>query len=219
MNTKLLKTFAEVGAILNMKSIQKAVGRSASLWPIGLCLILCGCKPSEKEGEQAVQQQIDRDSGNHMSLNWFKKTNGQEGEVNGTQEYAMSFEAGVGFVNNCKWVTGIMGSLPTFRVIDPPSGAFSEAALTPGTVVAAGEQWKLVGTISFFKTENGWAVNGVTIGQATKQDLMDMLRAPQKQQIEISPVQIAGIVGMIGLLILAAIVAVRRMKAKPSPPT
>src|ERR1039457_2533982 len=69
----------------------------------------CSSKPSEGDGKQAVQNQINQDAQGRIKLVEFHKTNGQMAEINAVKIYSLAFGAEIEFTEDCKWVTGFMG--------------------------------------------------------------------------------------------------------------
>jgi len=129
----------------------------------------CSSKPSDGDGKQAIQNQINQDSQGRIKLVEFRKTNGQLAEVNAVKVYSLEFEAEIEFTGDCKWITGLGGSEMGFRTSQLPNkslGALAQFAADdgmPGTIVKQGQQVKISGVIRFEKKENGWSVDGIDI--------------------------------------------------------
>lgn len=142
---------------------------------LSLCVVMAGCssKPSDGDGKQAIQNQINQDSQGRIKLVEFHKTNGQLAEVNAVKVYSLEFKAEIEFASDCKWITGLGGSMMGFRTAQLPNkslGALAQFAADdgmPGTIVKQGQQVKISGVIRFEKKENGWSVDGISINSAT----------------------------------------------------
>jgi TPR repeat protein len=131
--------------------------------------------PSANDGERAVQDRIKQEAQGRITLAKFQKTNGQEGELLGVKMYGLEFEAEIEFTEDCKWITGFMGSQLSFRtsklIAQPSSGfswqKFSDDGLNPGVPVQKGQKMQVSGVIRFQKKENGWSVDGIELNRAT----------------------------------------------------
>ena len=155
---------------VKLKQIGGAMAFIASL-----CVLMTGCSsaPSSGDGERAIQDRIKQEAEGRINLTKFLKDNGAQGELMGFKIYKLEFTAEVEFTENCKWVTGFMGSQLSFRTTKPPAenqnglAAFMEASQNPGEVMRKGQRVQMSGVINFVKKEKGWAVDGVEVSRAT----------------------------------------------------
>gem|GEM_PF-1271635 len=133
----------------------------------------CSLKPSEGDGKQAIQNQINQDSQGRIKLVEFQKMNGQLAEINSIKVYSLEFEAKFEFTEDCKWLVGVLDRKYGFQTSKLPSSAlgglaqFAEDTQNPGTVMKRGQQVKVTGLIRFEKKENGWSVDGIELNSTT----------------------------------------------------
>jgi len=152
--------------------IVKSFGLFSLLLSFAVVFSGCSSKPSDGDGEQAIQNQINQDSQGRIKLVEFHKTNGQLAEVNAVKVYNLEYEAVIEFTGNCKWITGLGGIEMGFRTSQLPNrslGALAQFAADdamPGTIVKQGQQVKISGVIRFEKKENGWSVDEIDIKSA-----------------------------------------------------
>jgi hypothetical protein len=65
--------------------------------------------PSPEDGRRAVLGRIKDESQGRIDLRSYAKADGVEGEVAGMKTYALDFEAEIGFLEDCKWATELIG--------------------------------------------------------------------------------------------------------------
>lgn len=171
------------------RCIPNRIQAGALLIIIALCVTMSGCSlsPSAGDGKRAIEDRISKDSAGRIKLNDFRKTDAQQGEVMGIKFYGLEFEAEIEFLENCKWVTGLMGQQITFRTVKPNSSAsptvqLMEAAENPGMQVSKGDRMHLVGVVRFVKKESGWAVEQVNVTTGTAVAGSGNSSAPQTGQ-------------------------------------
>jgi mono/diheme cytochrome c family protein len=150
-------------------------------WAYSLCAIISGCSsnPAPGAGRQAVQDKINQDAQGRIKLKNFRKTNGQMAEINAVKVYSLAFDAEIEFTEDCKWVTGVFGQQPGFvtaKLVAQPTSGFSwnkfmDDSSNPGKAVKQGQRVNIDGVITFEITENGWAVDGISIKNATLGEL------------------------------------------------
>ena len=160
-----------------MKPTAKKIGILLAGVCVALLFLLGGCslKPTESDGQRAVQNQITQDSEGRITLTEFHKTNGQAAEVNGVKLYSLEFEAEIAFTEACRWLLADpVNRKYSFRTAAIPQSNMNQIQTLlghlntgDGSAVAKGQIVKITGTISFEKKEKGWSVEGITIGNAT----------------------------------------------------
>lgn len=115
-------------------------------------------KPSEDDGKNVVLSKINAQSQGRIGLVSFKKTNGQDREVQGVKVYLMSFEANITFTEDCMWGE-VHGSQWRGKFLTEPGiprgvmASFDNMDKRPGK---RGSQTLVKGTVIFQKTEQGW---------------------------------------------------------------
>jgi hypothetical protein len=135
---------------------------------VGSALLFAGCSsnPSVGDGQQTIQNQINKDAQGRIKLIEFHKTNGQLAEINAIKVYSLEFEAEIEFTEDCKWVTGNFGqglSFRTVKLIAQPNSGFSwgkfiDDADNPGSPVQKGQKVQIAGTVRFEK-KGEWLVS------------------------------------------------------------
>jgi type II secretion system protein G len=160
---------------------------------LGAALSGCSGPPSATDGRQAIEDRINRDSGGRIRLVQFQKTNGQLAEVMGVKVYTLEYETEIEFLEACKWniirfAGAIMDDEVNFRTTKSPDKPLNELAqlaestTNPGTEVAKGQRFKLVGAIRFEKKEKGWWVDGVKVASITPADQSSASPGQVRQQ-------------------------------------
>ena len=149
-----------------------------------LCALFAGCSssPSAGDGEGAIQSRINEQAQGRIKLTRFTKSNGAQGELSGFKIYALEFDAEIEFMEDCKWLTGMIGQPLTFstsKLTTPPKsgfswGSFLDDTTNPGTPVKKGQGAKRFGIVRFVKKEKGWAVDDV---QLTKAEITNLSRS------------------------------------------
>jgi hypothetical protein len=151
----------------------KQIKSGAFLLAASFCVVLTGCsfKPSEGDGQQAVQNQINQQAQGRIRLISFHKTNGQMAEINAVKVYSLEFQSEIEFTENCKWAIGNYGQQLSFQTSKPVTqqqggvwGQFLDNAVAnPGVLANQGQRVQLFGVIHFEKKENGWSVDNVEL--------------------------------------------------------
>src|SRR6266567_1546956 len=145
---------------MNARGTNKIESASSFVLLTVVCAVLAGCSssPSAGDGERAIQDRIRQESEGRIRLTNFQKDNGAQGELMGFKIYRLEFTANVEFAEDCKWVTGFMGSQLGFRTTKAPAenqnalAAFTEASQNPGEIV---------------RKEKGWAVDTIELSKGT----------------------------------------------------
>ena len=125
--------------------------------------ILCGCGasvPTEDAAKQAVREWITKFDQNRLKLLSFHKTNGQAREENGVKFYNLEYEGEVEVTEDClrlNFESPIVGEL---KDIVMEANAFGGKRTViphdPQAVLKKGLRRKILGDVSFKKTEKGW---------------------------------------------------------------
>lgn len=117
---------------------------------IALLAVMCSgsnSKPTEDDARKAVEKTYS----SYAEVTSFHKTNGQLRKVQGVQIYKMDYEAEIEYTKN-GIERNFMGRFSGFTEKENPQ-PFDKAF---GTIRKKGEGRRIVGSITFEKTEKGW---------------------------------------------------------------
>jgi hypothetical protein len=138
---------------------------------VAICLTLalalfggCDSKPTDADGENALQQHVVQNWGGLMEVAKFNKTDGQSSEANGIKTYRLDFDGELKILKSCTYgetggtLSAMSGSADT---LDPAQGAGGLTAAYPGDVI------KIRGHLSFQRTESAWKLTDAKISPTT----------------------------------------------------
>lgn len=129
----------------------------------GLGILLASCSPPTDGAEAALREQVEKDSGGHIKLVSFTKTDGQQFNVNGVEGYRLVFKADLEFDHAGSWSTGL--AVPGVRLSYnfsfglPGNGGVAGmlSAIGGDRAVQLGQQIPITGVMTGTKSENGWS--------------------------------------------------------------
>jgi len=138
------------------------------LFALVACIVaLAGCSqtpspPSASVAEQAFRQEIAAQSGGRITVASFKKTDGQQFQLNGVPGYQIDYEAVIEFPQNGSWLAGGFGPSALgfgFSTTEAPAGtmaSFLNQSIEGGKSVTRGTRVMIAGSMIGAKKESGW---------------------------------------------------------------
>ena len=124
-------------------------------------LFLSSCSPPDDSAENALRQSVQSDSGGHIQVVSFTKTDGQKFDAGGAQGYRLAYKADLQFDHSGTWSTGL--AVPgvrlsfTFSLGSPGNGGLAGmlSAVGGDRAVGQGEHVSITGVMTGTKSENG----------------------------------------------------------------
>lgn len=133
-------------------------------------LFVTGCGPSRPTpaaGEEALKAGIREERPNMLKLVNFQKADGQAREIQGVKVYVLDFTANVQVLDDqmCESSNQSIKASVAGPALNDGRGfrwdAFFNTAVSGRRMVYQGDQFKLVGQVTFERKESGWVAAGV----------------------------------------------------------
>jgi hypothetical protein len=130
---------------------------------LGVSLGITGCKPSSSAAQDAIQDEITKESNGRISVSNFQKTNGQEAEPMGIKTYVLEYTATIRFEASCRWQRNTFHTSASPTPASNTPAGLMDAVANPGIPVTMGQGLNIQGTVTFVKKDSGWTAIAVSM--------------------------------------------------------